>query len=114
MAKQSKKDFIKSVLRAVRIGDSLEAKGVNFKHAEKKRYTNVRWIYRGYGAELGDATVHTSYRYEVSGRTTYHLRDLLKANGFRWDPREKVWHAKESPENFSETILRTIAERALA
>lgn len=113
MAKQSKKDFVKGILRAARISDSLEAKGVAFKHARKEDWSGVGFTANGYLGRHGDK-IKVSYRYEVSGRTTYHLRDLLKGNGFRWDPREKVWHTKKAPKAFGEQLLRAIAERGLA
>lgn len=113
MSKQSKKDLVKNVLRTLRIENSLKTKGITYEYAQKQRYSNVKWIYRGYGAELDNATVHTSYRYEISGKPTYHFRDLLKENGFRWDPTKKVWYVKNVPENFGGSVLRVIAERGL-
>lgn len=89
------KDKVKSLLRDVRIQKSLARKGVEFVWAENVRYSDVTWIYRGRGAELDNAKVHRSYRYEVSGKASYHVKNILRAVGFRWDYKKKVWYKKE-------------------
>jgi hypothetical protein len=92
----------KGIHRAQRISKTLEDYGITMKLEDRWTLRNVRMVYRGRGAEIGDGTIQHNYRYEVSGRT-YPVKEILKQHGFRWDPKLKVWWAPASHNN-----LRTI------
>lgn len=104
------RETITKVLRSIRIHDSLEAKGVSFGNERKEDWSKVGFTSNGMLGRHGDK-IGISYRFEVSGKPTYHLRDLLKSNGFRFDWKGKVWFKKnvECSDFLAASMLRELA-----
>lgn len=99
--------LVTDVNRAQRIGNSLNTAGITMKLVEKRNYHSMR--FDGYG-RLQDGKIRITHRIEVSGNT-YQVRSVLKAAGYRWDAKSKVWYAKpNAPMNsVGAAILRTLA-----
>lgn len=98
--------------RYERISRRLEEHGIKLLyHKHLDRVSNVTWCW---GGHLKDGTCHYTYRWEYSG-DTYHIKDILKRYGFRWDAARKCWWRAASddfsPKDVGEVLCRELASQ---
>jgi len=99
------RERIEELLAGVRTSETVRGLGVRF--TIKKRLMRLSNVRTSRGGHLEDATCHYRNAQEISGNT-YAIRDLLKAEGFKWDAENKVWHIAPNWRGWGQLAARIV------
>ena len=101
---QTTRQIAADCFRTQRIFASLENHGIIINSVIKRDYYNMTFR----NGLLHDGKVRTSYRWECSCNN-YQVKDLLRAAGWRWDSKGKVWYTKNYNMETGAQILRALS-----